>query len=367
MPSGIRFLIHDKTLEINGTEYILGELAADCMNLTPANFKSIVEQMQSVDEKARTYTISRNLSGWRVLNNEFEALFGSLMQWRIFRALKPEHFTLFAEAHAILDRPMQPDYGFEAEWAKYSAVIATYKTYLCDIGAFNQTMSNLFKGPVAKLDSLTPQSCIDALYKFRTDSTDKSIVLPVYGGEDSYSETDDLRVAYAPREVYGKPYSYDIYEVFEAGHLFSLLKADFTRSLTAGHIIRQCKHCGKYFVLQRLYHSIYCDRPSPENPRFTCREIGSAGDREVKESAPKTLSYKRAIDRIDHDVRRKNIFPDDGARIKQIVAALHSDAIKNAELSADDFEQLLSSDTLYAKYGIKRKSTRRGRPKKSTL
>ena len=87
-----------------------------------------------------------------------------------------------------------------------------------------------------------------------------------------------------PRESAPDSGQFRIFEYYETEHLQTLLKLDFYKGLEAGHLIRKCELCGRLFLLQKGYHTKYCDSPNPDNPRYSCAQLGYR-TRGVKETA----------------------------------------------------------------------------------
>ena len=83
-------------------------------------------------------------------------------------------------------------------------------------------------------------------------------------------------------------YKEKVYEYYETMHLQLMLKLDFYKALEAGYIIRKCENCERYSLLQKGYHTKYCDLPNPANPKYTCAQLGYRL-RGIKEDAEGSL------------------------------------------------------------------------------
>ncbi len=57
--------------------------------------------------------------------------------------------------------------------------------------------------------------------------------------------------------------------------LQSFLYYDFFSGIRKNHIPNKCKNCGKYFLIRGGQYYSYCDRPLPDEPDKTCRDVGS--------------------------------------------------------------------------------------------
>lgn len=59
------------------------------------------------------------------------------------------------------------------------------------------------------------------------------------------------------------------YLVSNFDELFSI---GLFQSLHIGFHVNRCENCGKYFIPQNRSDALYCYRPSPQNPDYSCRE-----------------------------------------------------------------------------------------------
>ena len=67
---------------------------------------------------------------------------------------------------------------------------------------------------------------------------------------------------------------FQVLEKYATESLLMLLKIDFYKALEAGHPIRQCEYCGRFFLLTKQLHTKYCDNPALDNPKYTCAQMG---------------------------------------------------------------------------------------------
>lgn len=110
---------------------------------------------------------------------------------------------------------------------------------------------------------------------------------------------------------------------------------------------------------------MYCDRPSPEDPNYTCHQVGSRVKKELAENLPKSRSWKRAGDRISKDAERGIITSEEKLKLLSEIRDMLTAAITKPGIGDDELEQMLQSDVLYPRFGISRKTKPRGRPKKT--
>lgn len=146
--------------------------------------------------------------------------------------------------------------------------------------------------------------------------------------------------------------------------LQGLIKTDFVKGVMKGHLPHRCEHCGRYFLMTKGYHTRFCDMPSPENPKRTCKQMAYAKRREKEKPSedPKVQSYKRCLDRLNKSCNRGSITPEQKQRLVSLVEELYLKATTTPAFTNEEFEKALQSKQLYAQLGITSRS--RGRPQK---
>jgi hypothetical protein len=108
---------------------------------------------------------------------------------------------------------------------------------------------------------------------FNHPHAEKFIANPVEGS-GYFTANDSVILRHMPRETFEGSGEYKIYQYYEVESLQALLKMDFYKALEVGYIIRKCEYCGRYFLLKKGYHTKYCDNPAPDNPKYTCAQLG---------------------------------------------------------------------------------------------
>lgn len=249
-------------------------------------------------------------------------------------------------------------------WERYRERIARYRAYLHDIRAFNGTIRNFIKFGLSQLKHNNPENYAEALYGFYNDErvAEKLIVNPIADNGDCYKTHDDYKLSYVPRMLpNGKA---AICQEHVTDSVQALLKADYMLALNSGYNIRRCIVCSKYFLLKSGAHALYCEGPSPYDPRFTCRQYGTHEvQKELAKNNPKIAAKNRAFDRIDQDRKRGNISREGCRSAKDYARDLLYDALRTADFSVEEFERRLESDNLYPACGVRRLKKTRGRPK----
>lgn len=219
---------------------------------------------------------------------------------------------------------------------------------------------------LSHLDRLTPDNYMAALHTFLFhERAHKWIANPV-DGTGFYTRMDDVRLHLIPRETAPGSGAFKVYEYYEADRLQTMLKLDFYKGLEAGHLIRRCENCGRYFLLRKGYHTKYCDLPNPINPKYTCAQLGYRirGVKEEAEDSPLTQAFYRCFQRIDKDKSRGNITTEERELLWEKAQELYHTARTKPRTSYEAFNTSLSTERLYPLCGIQRKSKPRGRPKR---
>ena len=143
------------------------------------------------------------------------------------------------------------------------------------------------------------------------------------------------------------------------------MKADYMLALNSGYNIRRCIICGRYFLLKSGVHALYCEGACPHAPGYTCRQFGTVEvQKELAKDIPKVKVKVTAFARITKDMQRGAISQEDTRKAKDYVRDLLYDALRDANISVEAFEQRISSERVYQHCGITRTANPRGRPPK---
>lgn len=255
--------------------------------------------------------------------------------------------------------------SLETKWKFYKDFCDTYTLFLYDIESFTYTIHNFIYFFLSSLDKLNSSNYAMALYSmFNHPRKDKLVANP-FRGTGLFTSSDLAKITYIPKETSEGSDEYRIFQLYEVETLQTLLKTDFYNALEMGYIIRKCEYCGRYFLLKKAYHTKYCDQPAPDNPKYTCAQLGyhRMGIKELTPDNPKAQSLKRCYQRIDKDCSRYIISVEDRDKLYAKAKELYFEATTGSGVSNDDFEAQLASKNLYALCGVVRKTKPRGRPK----
>ena len=177
-----------------------------------------------------------------------------------------------------------------------------------DIFNFNKTMYYFVNDFLSHLKKLDPENFAAAYYDFLTNPMAyKMIANPIMNEYMSYTSADFLEMNMIPKEITDGCGEYVIAEYYHVDRLQSFLKVDFLKGLMAGHHIRRCEHCGRFFLMTKGYKTRYCDKAAPENPRFTCNQMAYRTVRNISHIGAVLTGLCEAI-REKLLMKNKNLF-----------------------------------------------------------
>ena len=253
------------------------------------------------------------------------------------------------------------------KWRYYKRYCENYRELLVDIMSVCQTLRAFVRMGLTPLEKLTPDNYVASLHEFLFHERAHKWVANPVDGSGFFTYMDDVRIHLRPQETAPGSGTFKVYEYYEADRLQTMLKLDFYKGLEAGHLIRRCENCGRYFLLQKGYHTKYCDLPNPNNPKYTCAQLGYRlrGVKEEAEDSPLSQALYRCFQRIDKDKSRGNITAEERELLRERAQELYHEARTRPGTSYDAFNASLSKEKLYPLCGVQRKSRPRGRPKRN--
>ena len=424
MGGSVIFYTYGSTLELNDQQLTAGMLTANLLNLSPDEYLRLKKRMTQITDLAKEYERKRDIALWWKLNEKMDALCQKLRRYQVFRLLLDEsedaffsvirevtgQFDLFpkekhepseeirrkrlervaneisARSETVKHAPLDLFHPSEADlekgktfyyellrtfgptkdaWRGYQKYLDRYALYLHDIRAFNETIRNFIQFSLSKLDHNSPEEYAKALYGFYNDEriAEKLIVNPIRNNGDCYTTHDAYELSYVPRPL--PDGSVAICQEHVTDSLQALMKADYMLALNSGHNIRRCIICGRYFLLKSGVHALYCEGACPHAPGYTCRQFGTVEvQKELAKDIPKVKVKVTAFARITKDMQRGAISQEDTRKAKDYVRDLLYDALRDANISVEAFEQRISSERVYQHCGITRTANPRGRPPK---
>ena len=307
-----------KNIILNEQPFALGQLTAEILNISPNEYHQLKALLLQAEEEINRYRRTKDADHWYNANQHLSQLDRQLCSYQLFRLIKDELYSP-SGAESFLTRLLQqtlegfepvPQEELEYRWAAYQEAFHTYCSVLSNLSSFNQTIRFFIDYYLSALKKLTPENYAAVLYDYLNDprAAQKMIANPLNGG-GLYSNADPVMLRFVPRETAPGADEYQIYEYYEAYNLQTLLKMDFYRALGTGYVIRRCECCRRYFLLTKGYHTKYCDRPNPDNPKYTCAQLGyrQTGMKEAARDDPKKQALLRCYQRLNKDVSRGNL------------------------------------------------------------
>ncbi len=209
---------------------------------------------------------------------------------------------------------------------------------------------------LGRLKKLGKKNCAAALYDFlHNPRREKMIVNPIADDGHVFTISDPVDVQYIPRADPGTPGEYLIYEYYHIEHLQSFLKLDFYRALMAGHLIRRCKNCHKFFLLTQGFNTVYCDRPIPGRPHRNCRNQGAKNiAKQNAKDNPVRREQSLAYGRVNSDFNRGHITEEERDRARARLTDLRDEGLCGRYSDAE-VRALMQSEELYKSLGIVRR------------
>ena len=365
----ISFCVGNKTIELNGQEFSLGELSVECLNITIPEYREMETQLKTARQKMELYQSSRDLKDWKVCHREFSTLEEMLCRHRLLQIVRGE-FSYLANIEDFFRHPRKYEKeGMNAAylWERAREFYSSYGAILSDIAAFNDTIRRFMEIFLSHTKRTSHSSYVEALHAFFNDEhASKWIPSPLNSRTAFYTAADPVMLWNIPRETSPGSGVFKIYQCYEGYCLQTLLKADFYGALEAGYTIRRCEYCKRFFLCKDGRRTKYCDRPAPDDPTHTCAQLGYRfyGIKEAAGDDPRAQSLRRCRQRIDKDFARGKISAEERERLYQKAKDLFHRAETRPGVSFDQFERSLASENLYPLCGIQRKGKSRGRPKK---
>lgn len=358
MFSDICFYVKGKTIEVDGQDFLLGELTESCLNITPDEFHELRDKHKILKDMIAPEKLNENLDEneldlWRDKLFEIDSL---LRKHKIFQVIGASVETI----HSLLssDDLLEKTTAFLPLVIKYGDIIS-------DIYSFNQTIFVFIVNWIMNLGKCEPWNYAAAYYDFiYSPSAYKYIINPIQHSGGTYKYNDTLSsFTLMPRETFKDSGEYIIAEYYHTSSLQSLLKIDYMKGLMTGHCIRRCEHCKRFYLSTNAYRTRFCDKPSIENPKFTCKQIAyrKTHVKDSNDNNPKYQTYKKAVHRITRSCQRGSITEDVRDKLLNKAEALYHTTATSPKYSDQEFEKKMSSGNLYKLCGIE--PPKRGRPK----
>lgn len=404
------FYVGNKCLEVNGQSFPLGEISRDILNFPEDKYKEILEvdensfhycekYKETKDEvyllKANEYYLKldelvQSLPIVKLIHNDPDILYNVREYTTQISFFDDEEFAKAEEseidefiksANEVLEKHAKDtgDINVTVEdliskealmdkpdMKKYYEYVMDYHYIISDIISFIKTIQNFISQHLQHLITLNPENYAAALYDFLHREDNYKVIANPLSGTGDFHEKEPVMLKYVSRETEPDSEQYKIYEQYETNIFMTLLKSDFYKALTVGHLIRRCQFCKKYFITTKGYHTKYCSNTIPGRPDITCRQMAySHGNpKELAADDPIFQAYYRCKMRIRQDCTRGRISPEDKKVLLKKADKYVFDATIKPNISIETLEDQLSTANLCKECKVERKANPVGKPKK---
>lgn len=387
MQGYIHVYIKDKHIEVMGQEFLLGELSLSLMNISQEQINKIrplhskIEQLAGINrfehlfyrhilhtDKQRKLELAADrliklptFSEWTEIHKAVCDMVDMLREIKIFEVLLNPIDKNYIEQYSSFEYNSE-EYNFA--WLCYLELVDIITGYFEDAVAFARTITNFADVILAGLKSLDSHSFSLAYSMFMNEPQFKNLIASPDDKDGlMYTREGFVLLQYIPMPKSKCSNEYCIAEYYKTDNLQAVAKMDFLKGLMKGHHPRRCKQCNRFFLMTRGYRTIYCDKPSLENPKFTCSQVAYKQIRRKEENAtnPKYLSYRRCVKRIEKCYQRGTLTKEQEKQLIRKAYDIYHVAITSPKYSNNELEELLKSKNLYTQCGIT--PPKKGRPK----
>lgn len=133
--------------------------------------------------------------------------------------------------------------------------------------------------------------------------------------------------------------------------IMDFLVMDFFEGLHAGHALRQCKNCGRYFQMTDGRHQLYCDGIAPNDEKGrSCRTFAARTKRLEREKAgdhPALKLYRTRLNTINKHLQRGKIDAEFANTAKLIAEKCKSKACTNVRYYNERYTSDISQNGIY--------------------
>ena len=195
----------------------------------------------------RNYTTQATLSGNNNLNNSDEASLD--IDVEKVNAFLSEYADRTKDIKMTVDELISRDALLgKPDLEDYHNYVMDYHNIINDIVSFIKTIQNVISLHLQKLETLNPENYAAALFHFFNREDSYKLVANTLSGSGNFYEKEPVMLHYVPRETEPGSGEYKTFEYYETNIFQTLLKTDFYKALEAGHLIRRCQFCKKYFI-----------------------------------------------------------------------------------------------------------------------
>lgn len=405
------FYVGNKCLEFNGQSFPLGEISRDILNFPEDKYKKILaiekdasrylERYKTTGDKEDLYKANegylkldklfQDLPVLRLIHNDPD-IFYNVREYTTqisfsdneefakaeeaeieeFIKIANNFFTKHAKETGDIEVTVEDIISKDVllgkpDMKEYHEYVMDIPYIITDIVSFIRTIQNFISQHLQHLITLNPENYAAALYHFINREDSHKLIANPLSGTGDFHEKEPVMLQYVPRETEPGSGQYKIYEQYETNIFMTLLKTDFYKALEAGHLIRRCQYCKKYFITTKGYHTKYCNNTIPGRPDITCRQMAYAlgNPKELAADDPIFRTLYRCKMRVRQDYTRGCIEKDDKIKLIKTATDLVFNATIKPDISVEELEDKLATVNLYKECNVVRKSNPVGKPKKN--
>lgn len=357
MSEHISFCVGKKTICLCDQEFLLGELSVQIINIWCCPIREMYRLLDEAKAFTAQYAATSDDTLLKCAHDCYQKLEDMLRQYPLLALLWDEGCIV---QRAFL--PKHPGCPF------ITTCLDRIGEVLNSILIFHTVIGHFIRTHIMPMEELTAGNLSTAVstlkrehYRMSFPEKEELVYYP-YPNWPVMLDFETQTEATGSNEL-------QILEKYTTESLLMLLKIDFFKALEAGHLIRQCEYCGRFFLLTKRLHTKYCDNPAPDNPKYTCAQMGYRLTRrkENPEDDPKADALRRCLNRITKDCSRQIITAEDRDLLKAKAEELYHAAKIRSGITYEEFEESLKSKNLYPLCGVTRKSNPVGHPKKETV
>lgn len=270
-------------------QYPAGYVLSEFISLDETVFTDIVQSVFAEHEHGEVdiSLLKQLLSIWFPSSDDAPILFGYCGKYELLDIAN--HIAIFREFINLCNNnpAMFSDMWFEAFAIACQRAI-TYSDDCHDENEYTAVEVDINTGQI--LTSWTKEIPLNTSknnvsnaildYEDQTPKENASLLLEVMQNEVEY-----IAEFFAPNTIPGLRYR------DPAKYLFESLK----NLIDLGVLPKKCKNCGKYFVPEKRYDAIYCDRQAPQDINKTCKKYGAAAQWHDNISKDEAASLYRKI------------------------------------------------------------------------
>ena len=342
MGGSVIFYTYGSTLELNGQQLTAGMLTADLLNLSPDEYMRLKKRMTQITDLAEEYERKRDIALWWKLNEKMDALCQKLRRYQVFRLLLDEDEDAFfsaireiTEQFSVFPTEDQAPTA-EAQKRQLERVANQFsqRDEYAPLDLFHPSEADLEDGMAFYYEMLRAFGPTKGAWRDYQKRLDRYALY--LHDIRAFNETIQNFIRFGLSKLeHNSPEEY-------AKALYGFYNDD---RIAEKLIVNPIRNNGDCYTTHDAYELSYVPRPAKDIPKVKVKVTAFA--------------------RITKDLSRNAISQKDARKAKDYVRDLLYDALRDASISVEAFEESVSSENVYQCCGITRTANPRGRPPKA--